>query len=830
MVDPFDNRVRYPHRAASEITSFQVLNWTSPGNRIDSVGNLQSLLDEIGRTELRVNSRYFREFVFALPREGTDDQRAALANRLASAIVEKHNVALVIANHEPPNDKKGNYHGHLLMTTRRLEVMNGKCSLGKKVRKMDRKSDLFEARLLWEKLFNRYYKSLDMSLRVSCKSNAERGFSALPTIHVGPASNLEKSDRNEINRVIRQINSDLEAHPGMTAEEMLAQKRLKLRDEIREAEKSILALANEAKSKAPEATLTERQKKQMRKLVGEIYKVNSDSPTEVATVLQLAVSRGKNAGGPFERLRRSIPAHSGNSETNMARTGIDILAVLFEKKDEGSLRKLRDWQDNLAELAPDLAPTAGSGLRKTGSLSIAQDMLTDGQNEIQQVEPPMPEIAPMAAEELQSPLQQEQPHETPPGTVELQNKTALAPRPQADLLGLVVMQTSGVEPNYQIELDTLTPDPAGCENLAQLEPSLAPTARISLVQNGQNEIPQVEPPRPVIAPPAGNSRLPRKQFTDTLAGSVELRGLEHKAALVTQSEADLHEIVAKQIRDVESNRQYELDTPTPDPAASKNLGTLGASLALPVGTSDLWSDVSSIPAQGSVGAGQEGIPPVEPPIPVIAPIAEVELQPLVQQHQLPADPVEFSASIDEDALVRPPEVDIHGLVVAKAGAVEPESTIESEAAMPDLAICQSLILLYGITLSNAKPLAEILEEASIRSLHHEERVAVLLQAPNFKAALWQLVISDVDLIRDHWIELCLLSDNPQKAAMRVARPLNGLEWSNFNDAFADRWKIICNERGDLIAKEPNKLPAENSRQSDPARTKEIQDPSLPPPL
>lgn len=84
--------------------------------------------------EVRGNARVARELIVALPHELDATARAALADDVARVLVERYNVAVLVALHAP--DRGGdqrNHHAHLLFTTRALDARG----FGAKVRCLD---------------------------------------------------------------------------------------------------------------------------------------------------------------------------------------------------------------------------------------------------------------------------------------------------------------------------------------------------------------------------------------------------------------------------------------------------------------------------------------------------------------------------------------------------------------------------------------------------------------------------------------------------------------------------------------------------------------------
>ncbi|HBP1343815.1 MobQ family relaxase (plasmid) [Acinetobacter baumannii] len=152
--------------------------------------------------EKRKDSKVARELLVALPHELDTAQRQALADAIASDLVERYQVGAQVAVHLP--DAEGdnrNHHAHILFTTRRL----GPDGLGEKTRELDVKpSSSVEVewiRAMVEGRTNAALEAAGHAERVDRRSLADQHAAALeagdqvkametdraPTIHDGPA-------------------------------------------------------------------------------------------------------------------------------------------------------------------------------------------------------------------------------------------------------------------------------------------------------------------------------------------------------------------------------------------------------------------------------------------------------------------------------------------------------------------------------------------------------------------------------------------------------------------------------------------------------------------
>lgn len=172
----------------------------------------EALWNASERAEKRINSTLAREVELALPSLLNPDERQKIAERFATALVERYNVAVSVAIHNP-SDKGDdrNHHAHILFTTREMTPEG----LGKKTRILDdRKTgpqEVTKLRELAADIINDALKRANADIRVDHRSFKERGIEREPTTHLGPAASEmerrgEHTDRGDINREARQAN------------------------------------------------------------------------------------------------------------------------------------------------------------------------------------------------------------------------------------------------------------------------------------------------------------------------------------------------------------------------------------------------------------------------------------------------------------------------------------------------------------------------------------------------------------------------------------------------------------------------------------------------
>jgi hypothetical protein len=145
--------------------------------------------------EMRKDARVAREYIIALPKEASPEERQQLAEAFGRLIANRYSVAVDLNIHSPHRDAdgtdNGNHHAHLLSTTRQLTPEG----LGKKsdieLSDSDRakrglskgKDEVFELRVEWTALQNRVLEKYGIQL--SAHSLADQGIDQQPTLHMG---------------------------------------------------------------------------------------------------------------------------------------------------------------------------------------------------------------------------------------------------------------------------------------------------------------------------------------------------------------------------------------------------------------------------------------------------------------------------------------------------------------------------------------------------------------------------------------------------------------------------------------------------------------------
>lgn len=142
----------------------------------------------------------------------------------AKSLADKLDVAVDIAIHAPDSEGSSkNWHAHIMTTTRKFELENGKMKLGDKtdielsnrklleLEKPKTQEQVKELRSIWQDTANKFLEQSGYEQRIDCRSYADQKKDQIPTIKLGwKASEMERkgiaTDRGDINRSIQADN------------------------------------------------------------------------------------------------------------------------------------------------------------------------------------------------------------------------------------------------------------------------------------------------------------------------------------------------------------------------------------------------------------------------------------------------------------------------------------------------------------------------------------------------------------------------------------------------------------------------------------------------
>lgn len=178
----------------------------------------QSLWSAVEAVEKRCDARLAKSFIIALPKELSLDQNIALARAFVTGHLVPCGVAVDWAIHGPL-DQHGEPqpHLHAQITTREISPDG----FGKKLRGLDRKSFVVEARQAWATNANAALERAGRRERIDHRSHADRGLALEPTRKLGAAACARAakgltSERHTHNAAVARRNGTrLLAHPEL---------------------------------------------------------------------------------------------------------------------------------------------------------------------------------------------------------------------------------------------------------------------------------------------------------------------------------------------------------------------------------------------------------------------------------------------------------------------------------------------------------------------------------------------------------------------------------------------------------------------------------------
>jgi ATP-dependent exoDNAse (exonuclease V) alpha subunit len=198
------------------------------------------LWNKAEHAEKRKDSRVAREYIIALPKEATPEERKQLVVDLSKYIANRYGVAVDMNIHAPHRTDEGhneNYHAHLLTTTRQVSVDG----LGQKseveLSDTDRskrslclsKDEVSHLRGHWAELQNQVLEKY--GVQVSALSLEDQGIDREPTIHMGPDCTALERDGVETrigdhNRAIEARNLERMQQPLEIEQEIIVSEQL----------------------------------------------------------------------------------------------------------------------------------------------------------------------------------------------------------------------------------------------------------------------------------------------------------------------------------------------------------------------------------------------------------------------------------------------------------------------------------------------------------------------------------------------------------------------------------------------------------------------------
>jgi ATP-dependent exoDNAse (exonuclease V) alpha subunit len=152
-----------------------------------------SLWNAAERAELRHDARVAREYQVTLPFELSADERLRLARTLAQELAERHNVAIDLAVHAPPEaGDPRNHHAHLLATSREITAsgFGGKAGLDMAGTERQRRglpvgiAEIKAVRERWAALSNQAFEAAGLQERIDHRSLRAQGIDREPLPYI----------------------------------------------------------------------------------------------------------------------------------------------------------------------------------------------------------------------------------------------------------------------------------------------------------------------------------------------------------------------------------------------------------------------------------------------------------------------------------------------------------------------------------------------------------------------------------------------------------------------------------------------------------------------
>lgn len=354
--DPHDGKMKYPHRTLSEIENHFIVNWDNPGRSKGTKSVYQDIIDEIGRTETRCNSRLFREFEIALPKEANDKNSEELVKYFALHLAIKYNVVAIPAIHAAPDKKTGNRHAHVLVTTRIVQRDRGMVFLGEKNRLMNAPTMLNDVRKFWENALNYFYDAMQIKKTVSCDSYEKQKIGKIPTMHEGAYHRRNKGYRWQANQAIHNLNEIASQGANSPAEVWanVENMRFDLGRQLDGKNQEIAVLQDEIREGLENTKLNSRQRDQAKRLKLIVVKAISEGGTtaEITANVKNRIGRGAEDKNAFYKLRKSLPPAGGDDDLQRARDAVELLALLFEDPSDETLEKLKKLAVGVTQTKP----------------------------------------------------------------------------------------------------------------------------------------------------------------------------------------------------------------------------------------------------------------------------------------------------------------------------------------------------------------------------------------------------------------------------------------------------------------------------------------------
>lgn len=331
--------------------------------------NRQDIWNKAEQAEKRKDARVAREWLINLPYELDEETRKKLAHSFAQKLADRYNVLADCCIHQPTQKEiaKGadprNFHAHIMLTTRELEIENGEIVFTKKsiaeLSDTDRKKlglcrmndELKQVKKLWDDTANPVLIEHGFGA-MDHRSYKEVGLDIVPQVKMGVhATQIERKGGQtclgDINREIKQrneivFNRELEyiEKTNARADEIIFESRKKRADELqKQAERERAERAERAEREA----LRKAAKARYAKADAEFIK---PQPQEKERQID---QRGEQALSKFEQ---RMQQHEQQRQAELAKQ-----ARLEQQRQAELAKQARLEQQRQAEQAEQARPT-----------------------------------------------------------------------------------------------------------------------------------------------------------------------------------------------------------------------------------------------------------------------------------------------------------------------------------------------------------------------------------------------------------------------------------------------------------------------------------------
>ncbi len=343
--------IKHDYTRRSGVASVDML---APQNAPEWARDPVACFNRSEMAETRLNARTARELEVALPAELNEAQRRALACDLGQMLVDRYQVAVLVAVHEP--DKKGderNHHVHLLMTPRQI----GPEGLGARAcAEFDARGGAGpEAiRILREAVaepINSHLERAQVAERVDHRSLAKQAHAAEADGHIGFAAVLAREATQHEGKAataMRRRGEDSER--GTVNNQIQNANRIELRDYLERLEKEGRVMAT-PRSHTQEAAQRERLAavgKEERPHLGQVAVAPPRARTGPVSVAQRAGRVGAGASRFPPSLKPALMKAASRLRSKIANKQADEAMARYEAEIEQlEMEARRVWLEGI---------------------------------------------------------------------------------------------------------------------------------------------------------------------------------------------------------------------------------------------------------------------------------------------------------------------------------------------------------------------------------------------------------------------------------------------------------------------------------------------------